>query len=109
MEQDCISTLKGMLQKHDEMQFGQKMEGRIVLSNLNDIDMQLKAKASAYFVSAKEAEEALAKYDSIKYAVEWPYSNKLSSYENMLQNLKKAKEKESIYKESVDNANSFLQ
>lgn len=29
-------------------------------------------------------------------------------YETMLNNLKKAKEKESIYKESVDNANTFL-
>jgi hypothetical protein len=39
------------------------MEGRIVLSNLNDIDIQLKAKATTYFVSAKEAEEAMVKYD----------------------------------------------
>ncbi len=34
-----------------------------MLSNLNDIDIQLKAKASAYFMSAKEAEEAMVKYD----------------------------------------------
>lgn len=36
------------------------------------------------------------------------YHQKQSAYDSMIVNLKKAKEKESQYKEIIDNANSFL-
>lgn len=36
------------------------------------------------------------------------YHHKQSAYDTMIMNLKKAKEKESQYKEIIDNANSFL-
>ena len=84
------------------------MEGRIIIANLNEIDQELKGKAAAYFLSAKEADENTNKYENIKFAAELSFQYKLLSYESMINTLKKTKEKESQYKECVDNANDFL-
>lgn len=46
------------------------MEGKIVLNNLFNMDAQVKTKATAYYRAAKEAEEAMSKYENVKYSVE---------------------------------------
>jgi hypothetical protein len=46
------------------------MEGKIVLNNLFNMDANVKAKATAYYRAAKEAEEAMAKYENIKYSID---------------------------------------
>lgn len=85
------------------------MEGRILISNLHEIDQQVKQKAIAYFLAAREAEEAVAYYEeNAKYSVELKLYQKQNSFESMIKSLKVAKERESQYKEIVDNANSFL-
>jgi hypothetical protein len=39
------------------------MEGRLLINNLHDVDADVKAKATAYFMAAKTAEENLEKYE----------------------------------------------
>lgn len=46
------------------------MEGRILISNLHDIDIEVKQQATAYFRAAKEVEDASIKYENVKYSVE---------------------------------------
>ena len=46
------------------------MEGRILINNLYDTDMNIKANASNYFRAAKEAEDFIVKYEHVKYAVD---------------------------------------
>ena len=72
------------------------MEGRILISNLHDVDTQVKQKATAYFRSAKEAEESVVYYEeNAKYSIELKYFQKQFAFESMINNLKRAKEKES--------------
>jgi len=53
------------------------MEGRILISNLHDVDTQVKQKATAYFRSAKEAEESVVYYEeNAKYSIELKYFQK---------------------------------
>eukprot|EP00347_Sterkiella_histriomuscorum_P008514 403344811 len=109
MQQDCINVLKELLDKQEEQFFNQKMEGRILIQNLHDIDSQVKQRAIAYFRAAKEAEEAVIYYEeNAKFSIDMKYHQKQAAYDNMIVNLKKAKEKESQYKEIIDNANSYL-
>jgi tRNA U38,U39,U40 pseudouridine synthase TruA len=51
----------------------------------------------------------LAKHRSYKFAVDIPYQIKQNVYEHMIDCLKYLKERESAYREAVDNANSFMQ
>jgi hypothetical protein len=46
------------------------MEGRILVSNLHDVDSDVKKIAVSYYRAAKEAHDAYTKYENIKYAVE---------------------------------------
>ena len=108
MEQDCVNSLKEILSKQEEEFQSQKIEGRILISNLHDIDQALKQIATTYFRAAKEAEEAAIKYENVKYAVDMTLAQKQLVHEQMINALKKARERESEYKESVDNANSYL-
>lgn len=84
------------------------MEGRILISNLHDVDQQLKQKAVAYFKACKEAEEAMDKYENAKYSVDMNLSHKKNYHDAMINSLKKAREQEVLYKEVVDNSNSFI-
>ncbi|CDW78919.1 UNKNOWN [Stylonychia lemnae] len=109
MQHDCISMLKEIVNRQEELSFNQKMEGRILISNLHDFDTQVKQKATAYFRAAKDAEESVVYYEeNAKYSIELKYQQKQFAFEHMIGNLKKAKEKESQYKEVIDNANSYL-
>ena len=49
------------------------MEGRILISNLFDMDQQVKQKAVNYFRAAKETEESVSQYEDAKYSVELKY------------------------------------
>jgi len=109
MQQDCINTLKELLQNQEDHLFSNKMEGRILISNLYDVDAQVRDKAKDYFFASKQAEESVAFYEeTAKYAIEMKFQHKREAFENMIQNLKRAREKEGVYKETIDNANSFL-
>ena len=46
--------------------------------------------------------------ETAKYAIEMKYHHKREAFENMIHSLKRAREKEVLYKETIDNANSFL-
>lgn len=46
------------------------MEGRILISNLHDIELQLKQKAIAYFRACKDAEECIYKYENAQNSVD---------------------------------------
>lgn len=80
-----------------------------MISNLYDTDQLLKQKAVAYFKGSKDAEDAMGKYESIKYDADMSIGQRQGVYDNMVSAIKKAKEKEVEYKEIVDNANSFVQ
>lgn len=84
------------------------MQGRILISNLHDVDLNLKQSATSYFRAAKEAEEIVIKYEQVKYAVDMTMAQKQLCHESMIQTLKKVRERESEYKESVDNSNTYL-
>lgn len=71
------------------------MEGRILISNLHDTDNVVKQRAIAYFRSAKEAEEAISRYEGVKYAVDLNLQQKQIAYDNMITCLTKTREKES--------------
>jgi hypothetical protein len=73
------------------------------------MDNQVKQRATAYFRAAKETEEAVINYEeNAKFSVDMKYHLKQTAYDNMIKNLKVAKERESQYKEIIDNANSYL-
>ncbi len=87
------------------------MEAKLLIGKLED-DVSarvVKGAAAQYWRAARDAEEALTKHRQSKYALEVPYPIKYNIYEIMIECLKQLKEKESAYKENVDNANSFLQ
>mmetsp|Transcript_3153 Transcript_3153/g.3054 ORF Transcript_3153/g.3054 Transcript_3153/m.3054 type:complete len:357 (+) Transcript_3153:344-1414(+) len=84
------------------------MEGRILLNSLHEMDDLLKEKAAAYYRQAKDAEESYQRYESMKYSAELSFQHKQIQYDMMLASLKKAKERESLYKECVDNSNGFV-
>lgn len=72
------------------------MEGRILINNLHEIDQQVKQKAIAYYMAAREAEEAVAYYEeNAKYSVDLKLYQKQNAYDSMIGSLKKAKERES--------------
>ena len=74
LQADCINMLKELLSKHEEEFFGQKMEGRILISNLHDIDGQVRSRAKDYFLAAKQAEESVVFYEeTAKYSIEMRY------------------------------------
>ncbi len=53
MQADCIDMLKSLLTQQEEEFFNQKMEGRILISKLHDIDGQVRNRARDYFLAAK--------------------------------------------------------
>lgn len=71
------------------------MEGRILISNLHNTDAEVQQKATNYFTSSREAEEAVARYEQVKYAVDTSLPLKQAAYEQMVQSLKKARERQS--------------
>ena len=52
------------------------MEGRILISNLHDMDLIVKQSATSYFRAAKETEEIVIKYEQVKYAVDMTMAQK---------------------------------
>ena len=79
MNQDCVGMLNDLLLQQEEQFFSQKMEGRILISNLFDMDQQVKQKAVNYFRAAKETEESVSQYEDAKYSVELKYHQKLDA------------------------------
>ena len=102
--------LKQMLAREEERAWAVFMEGRLLISKLEEEiqTRQVKATAAAYWRAARDAEDAMAKHRSCKFSLDIPLTIKQNVYEHMIDCLKYLKEKESAYKESVDNANSFL-
>ena len=81
MEQDCVKTVKDLLKRQDDDFAQLKMEGRILISNLHDTDLNLKQSAIGYFRAAKEAEEIVIKYEQVKYAVDMTMAQKQLCHE----------------------------
>ena len=69
---------------------------------------QVKGSAAAYWRAARDAEDSLAKHRACKFSLDIPLPIKNNVYEHMIDCLKQLKERESAYKEIVDNANAFL-
>jgi len=82
------------------------MEAKIVISNFLSIEQDVKKKAIDYLRAAKAAEQSVQKYEDAKFAPDSSISHKNYYYEQMLTHLKASKEKETFYKETIDNANS---
>jgi hypothetical protein len=109
MQQDCIDLLRQLIDTQEDQFFGQKMEGRILISNLHEMDQQVKQRAVAYFHAARDAEEAVGFYEEhAKFSIELKLTQKQAAFEAMIAQLKKAKERETQYKEIIDNANTYL-
>ena len=63
----------------------------------------------AYFKAAREAEDSVVKYQKIKYDAELTYIARQQVYDNMMNNLMELKDCELEYKETVDQANNYVQ
>jgi len=102
--------LKAMLIKEEEQAWQVFMEGKLLISKLEEEvqSRQVKGAAASYWRAARDAEDAIARHRQSKFAIDVPLPVKMSIYENMIECLKTLKERESVYKESVDNANAFL-
>lgn len=111
VQSDCIDMLKAMLAKEEERAWAIFMEGKLMIAKLED-EVQtrmVKNAAANYWRAARDAEDALAKHKSYKFAIDIPFQIKQNVYEHMIDCLKYLKERESAYREAVDNANIFLQ
>ena len=63
----------------------------------------------SYFKAAREAEDAVVKYQKVKYEAEMNYSARQQVYDTMRSSLMDLKDCEVDYKETVDMANNFVQ
>jgi hypothetical protein len=110
VQSDCIDMLKTMLQKEEERAWSVFMEAKLLITRLEEEigNRQVKGAAAAYWRAARDAEDALTKHRQCKFALEIPITIKKNVYDHMIVTLKHLKEKESAYKEAVDNANAFM-
>lgn len=99
-----------MLQREEERAWNVFMEARLIIAKLEDDvnSRQVKGAAAAYWRAARDAEDAMFKHRQCKFALEVPLQTKMNAYDSMIDCLKQLKERESMYKEAVDNANTFL-
>lgn len=68
-------------------------------------DKEIKLTSHAYFRAAKDALDLVAKYNEVKFAAETPYMTRASTYNKMRSGFDAVQEKESIYRQTVVNAN----
>ena len=73
------------------------------------MDNAIKQTAMSYFKAAREAEESVAKYQRIKYDADQTYMVREQTYNNMMTALMKLSNSEVAYKETVDEANNYVQ
>ena len=98
-----------MLTKQDR-EFNQIEESAIrKIDKLNAFDAEIKQAASAFFRSAREAEDCSAKYQKIKYDAELNYITRRQGYDFMMTHLTKLATSQVAYKQIVDEANNFIQ
>jgi hypothetical protein len=76
---------------------------------MDSMDRDIKQRAMAYFKAAKEADDSVSKFTRIRYDVEISYSARKNAYEAMMSALVNLSTLETLYKETVDEANNYLQ
>lgn len=78
------------------------------MRKLHTIDADIKQTAMAYFKAARDAEDAVVKYQKVKYEAELTYIARKQIYDSMMNSLMDLKDYEVEYKETVDQANNFV-
>jgi hypothetical protein len=84
------------------------LEVRTNSDKMSKLDKAVSSSAVAYFKSGREAEEAVARYQRIKFAAEVAYEARKQLFEEMTKHLIKWKTKETDYKQAIDAANNFI-
>ena len=108
VHQDCIEPLKALLKKQDAI-FGKlDQECQLMIDRLLQIDYEVKRTAMAYFKAGKNAEEAVSKYQRVKYDADLTYINRKQIYDTMMECLMTLKSCELEYKTTVDASNNYV-
>jgi hypothetical protein len=108
MHGDVITPLRDLITSQDE-EFNQIVfEGKVMVQNLYETDSVVKEKILKYFKGAKEVEEYLGRYMTVKDKSDVGFRQKEHLYKNIQGNLKRTREFESEYKDIVSKANTFI-
>lgn len=62
----------------------------------------------AYFKAARDAEDGVVKYQKVKYEADLSYIARKQVYDSMMNSLMELKDFEVEYKETVDQANNYV-
>lgn len=80
-----------------------------MIDKLHALDYAIKQTAMTYFKAAQHAEESVARYQRIKYDADAQYLVRQHEYNNMMNALMKLSNSEVAYKQTVDEANNYVQ
>ena len=80
-----------------------------MIEKLHGLDYAIKQTAMSYFKAAQHAEESVARYQRIKYDADSQYQVRQHEYDNMMTALMKLSNSEVAYKQTVDEANNYVQ
>ena len=76
MTQDCAQPLCDLIMKDDEEYERIEKGAKQKIDKLHLMDNAIKTTAMAYFKSAREAEECVAKFQRIKYDADLTYTSR---------------------------------